>query len=203
MSGATNVVWHRGAVGPSEREKLLGHRAAVVWLTGLSGSGKSTIAHDLEARLVARGALAYVLDGDNLRHGLSSDLGFGAAAREENVRRTGEVARILWDAGAIVVTALISPFRSDRDRVRALVASGDFLEVHVATSLEECERRDPKGLYRRARAGEIRDFTGIDSPYEAPLAPELRVAESGQSDEVSARAVIALLETRGVLSARR
>jgi adenylylsulfate kinase len=198
--GATNVVWHAGTVTGGDRAKLLGHRGAVVWLTGLSGSGKSTIGHRLEQLLVDRGALAYVLDGDNLRHGLCADLGFSAEARVENVRRTGEVAAILLDAGVIVITALISPFRADRDRVRARIRAGAFFEVHVATPIEECERRDPKGLYGRARAGEIRDFTGISSPYEAPASPEVRVASDGESVEESALAIIGALEAAGVLS---
>lgn len=199
--GATNVVWHAGTVTAADRAKVLGHRGAVVWLTGLSGSGKSTIGHHLEALLVARGALAYVLDGDNLRHGLCADLGFSPEARVENIRRTGEVAAILLEAGVIVVTALISPFRADRDRVRARVGAS-FFEVHVATPIEECERRDPKGLYKKARAGEIRDFTGIGSPYEAPLSPELRVSASGETVEASATAVVRALEAAGVLPAR-
>lgn len=199
VRGATNVVWHRGAVSADDRARMLGHDAAVVWLTGLSGSGKSTIAHLLEARLVERRVLAYVLDGDNLRHGLCADLGFSSEARVENIRRTGEVARLLFDAGAIVVTALISPFRADRDRVRARLPEDAFLEVHVATPLEECERRDPKGLYARARAGEIADFTGIGSPYEAPLSPELRVAAAGESVDASVEAIVALLEDRRLI----
>lgn len=197
--GATNVVWHRGAVGPDERARLLGHRAAVVWLTGLSGSGKSTIAHHLEAELVRRRVLSYVLDGDNLRHGLCADLGFSAEARVENVRRTGEVARLLVDAGTIVLTALISPFRADRDRVRARMPEAAFFEVHVATPIEECERRDPKGLYKKARAGQIADFTGIGSPYEAPVSPELRVGERGESVEACAAAIEAMLVARGIV----
>lgn len=198
-SGATNVVWHRGAVSAEDRARMLGHGAAVVWLTGLSGSGKSTIAHLLESRLVLRNVLAYVLDGDNLRHGLCADLGFSAEARVENVRRTGEVARILHDAGAIVLTALISPFALDRDRVRARIPEGEFFEVHVATPLEECERRDPKGLYERARAGQIADFTGIGSPYEAPLRPELVVASRGESVDASVEAIVTMLEDRRVI----
>jgi adenylylsulfate kinase len=196
-----NVVWHGGSVGPGDRARVLGHRGAVVWLTGLSGSGKSTIGRRLEALLVERGALPYVLDGDNLRHGLCADLDFSPAARVENIRRTGEVAAILLDAGVIVVTALISPFRADRERVRARVPAGAFFEVHVATPIEECERRDPKGLYRRARAGEIADFTGIGSPYEAPLAPELVVAAAGETVDASALAVVRELETAGILPA--
>lgn len=181
---------------------MLGHGAACVWLTGLSGSGKSTLANRIEKRLVERGALAYVLDGDNVRHGLNADLGFGPDARRENIRRIGEVARLFVDAGAIVLTAFISPYRDDRASVRALLPEGAFIEVHVATPLAVCEARDPKGLYRKARAGEIRDFTGLDAPYEAPDAPELAVDTSeAELDECAAR-VIGFLEARGVLPQR-
>lgn len=199
-----NVVWHGGAVGPEDRARLLGHGGGLVWLTGLSGSGKSTIARRLEQRLFARGVLAYVLDGDNLRHGLNGDLGFSAADREENIRRTGEVAKLMVDAGLLVITALISPFRDDRDRVRALLPEGRFLEVHVATPPAVCEERDPKGLWKRARAGEIKDFTGLDSPYEAPSAPELVVAAKPSADRETGLtehtdAILALLEARGIV----
>lgn len=202
-----NVVWHGGAIGPEDRARLLGHGGALVWLTGLSGSGKSTIARRLEQRLFERGVLTYVLDGDNLRHGLNGDLGFSARDREENIRRTGEVARLMVDAGLLVITALISPFQRDRDRVRALLPEGRFLEVHVATPLEVCERRDPKGLWKRARAGEIQDFTGLDSPYEAPRAPELVVADREASDREAALsehtgAILAMLEARGLVPSR-
>ena len=200
MSGR-NLTWHGGEVSADDRARALGHRAATVWLTGLSGSGKSTLARRLERRLVERGVAAYVLDGDNLRMGLSSDLGFDAAAREENIRRVGEVARLMTDAGLVVVTAFISPFRADRDRVRALLPPGAFLEVHVATSLEECERRDPKGLYARARRGEIAEFTGIDPPYEPPLAPELGLG-TGEDVEQSAARLLGRLEADGVIPPR-
>jgi len=182
-----------------EREKLLGHRAATVWLTGLSGSGKSTMCRLVERTLVDRGVLAYVLDGDNLRHGLCADLGFDAVAREENVRRAGEVARLVTDAGVLVLTAFISPFRRDRDRVRALFDPGAFLEVHVATPLEICEARDPKGLWAKARRGEIKDFTGLDSPYEAPERPELRIAEHGGEKADNAAAIVRMLEDRAII----
>lgn len=202
-----NVVWHGGAVTNDDRAKLLGHQGALVWLTGLSGSGKSTIGRRLEQRLFGRGVLTYVLDGDNLRHGLNGDLGFSEKDREENIRRTGEVAKLMVDAGLLVVTALISPFRKDRDRVRALVPEGRFLEVHVATPPEVCERRDPKGLWKRARAGEIKDFTGLDSPYEPPLRPELVVAEREVVDKEAGLTehtgkILALLEARGILPSR-
>jgi adenylylsulfate kinase len=197
---ATNVTWHHGEVAPEERARLLGHRAACVWLTGLSGSGKSTLARRIEKQLVERGVLAYVLDGDNVRHGLNRDLGFGPEARTENIRRIGEVARLFVDAGAIVLTAFISPYREDRATARALLPEGQFIELHVATPLEVCEARDPKGLYRRARAGEIRDFTGLDAPYEEPDAPELRVDTSRADLDACAAEVIAGLEARGLLT---
>ena len=196
---STNITWHRGEVGPEERRALVGHGGAIVWLTGLSGSGKSTIARALEALLVRENkAVPYVLDGDNVRHGLNGDLGFGERDRSENIRRVAEVAKLMADANLIVIAALISPFRADRDRVRTIAGAFPFLEVHVATSLEECERRDPKGLYVKARAGQIRDFTGIDSPYEAPESPELRVGEG--TVESAAQAIVDALTTRGVLT---
>lgn len=192
-----NVVWHAGSVTSADRQKLLGHRGALVWLTGLSGSGKSTIARRVEGALIERGVLAYVIDGDNLRHGLNADLGFSNAAREENIRRSGEVARLMVDAGLVVVSALISPFRADRDRIRSLLPD-QFFEVHVATPPEVCEARDPKGLWKRARAGEIKDFTGLDSPYEAPLHPELVVGDVVAPVDEHAAKVLAMLEARAV-----
>lgn len=172
-------------IGRAERERLLGQRGAVVWFTGLSGSGKSTLARALEARLVLAGRLAYVLDGDNLRHGLNADLGFTAADRHENVRRVGCVAALLADAGAIAIAALISPYRADRARARSAAAGLPFIEVHLATSLAACERRDPKGLYRKARAGHLKSFTGIDDPYEAPDAPEVVIDTERQPVEAA------------------
>ena len=196
---STNIKWHEGLVGVEERERLLGHGAATVWLTGLSGSGKSTLCRLVERTLVDRGVAAYVLDGDNLRHGLCADLGFDAAARAENVRRAGEVARLMTDAGLVVLTAFISPFRRDRDRVRALLPEGRFLEVHVATPLAICEERDPKGLWAKARRGEIKDFTGLDSPYEAPERPELVVSREGGEKADNAEAIVRMLEERGII----
>lgn len=196
---ATNITWHSGEVSAGDRERLLGHGAACLWLTGLSGSGKSTLARRVEKRLVERGVLAYVLDGDNVRHGLNRDLGFGPEQRAENIRRIAEVARLFVDAGAIVLTAFISPYREDRASARALLPEGRFVEIHVATPLSVCEARDPKGLYRRARAGEIRDFTGLDAPYEPPDAPELIVDTSEADLDVCADRVIAHLEARGLL----
>ena len=194
-----NVVWHSGEVNRPDRERMLGQRAGTVWFTGLSGSGKSTVAVEVERRLAAGGRLCYRLDGDNLRHGLNGDLGFGESDRTENIRRTGEVCRLLVDAGVIVLASFVSPFRADRDAVRAMhVAAGmPFLEVHVEVPIEVAEQRDPKGLYRKARAGEIRGFTGIDQPYEAPDAPELVLATSALSVEASAASVVELLERRG------
>lgn len=175
-----NIVRHEGSVSREARERILDQRGCVVWLTGLSGSGKSTIARALEERLVADGHLAYVLDGDNIRHGLNSDLGFSPEARAENIRRIGEVAALFADAGVIVVTALISPYRADRARVRETVGTERFVEVFVDTPLEVCEQRDPKGLYRKARANEIPEFTGISAPYEAPEAAEVTL-EAGSA----------------------
>ena len=196
---ATNIVWHQGAVTRADREQMNGHKGCTVWLTGLSGSGKSTIAVDLEKRLWERGVRAYILDGDNIRHGLNKNLGFSPADRTENIRRIGEVAKLFTDAGIVTLTAFISPYRADRDQVRALMQPGDFVEVHVACPVEVCEQRDVKGLYKKARAGEIKEFTGISAPYEAPLKPELTIDTSGQSVEASARQILAHLEAAKIV----
>lgn len=192
-----NVVWHEPVVPRAQRWLSLGVRGATVWFTGLSGSGKSTIAAEVERRLLdARRQPTYLLDGDNLRHGLNADLGFSAADRDENVRRVGEVARLFADAGVVALVPLISPYRRGRDHARAIHAAAGlpFVEVHVDTSLAECERRDPKGLYKKARAGELRGFTGIDDPYEPPVRPELVLRpEDGSPAEQAAR-VVALLD---------
>lgn len=190
-----DLTWHAGEVDRSLRMRVSGGRGCTVWLTGLSGSGKSTIAHRCEQLLVASGRAAYTLDGDNIRHGLNADLGFSPEDRHENVRRVGEVARLMADAGLTVFAPLISPYSSDRVRVRRLheAAGLDFYEVHVATPLEVCEQRDDKGLYARARAGELLDFTGISAPYEAPTTPDLRVDTASTSLDEAASAVIALL----------
>jgi adenylylsulfate kinase len=198
---ATNVVWHHGHVTREDRQKVLGQRGATLWFTGLSGSGKSTVAHRVEQLLLERGRHAYVLDGDNVRHGLNANLGFSPEDREENIRRVGEVAKLFTDAGVLTVCAFISPYRVDRDRVRALMPEGDFVEVYVTAPLEVCEARDPKGLYAKARAGEIRDFTGVSAPYEEPLAPEIRVDTHEQDVDACARAVVEWLEARGYLGA--
>jgi bifunctional enzyme CysN/CysC len=192
MNMATNITWHSGEVGPEDRP----FRGATVWLTGLSGSGKSTVAVALERLLVSQGRPAYRLDGDNVRHGLNGDLGFSEVDRTENVRRVGEVARLMADAGVVAIVPLISPYRAGRDHARALHAEADlpFVEVFVDTPIELCEKRDPKGLYAKARAGEITGFTGIDDPYEAPLTPELvLVPEDGLPLE-QAQKVEALLK---------
>jgi len=190
-----NVVFHAGEVTREQRWAATGTRGTTIWLTGLSGSGKSTIAAALEQQLVARGIPAYMLDGDNLRHGLNGDLGFSEGDRTENVRRAGEVARLFADAGMVAIVPLISPYVADRERVRARHAETDirFIEVFVDTPIEECERRDPKGLYAKARAGELPNFTGIDDPYEAPRDPELRLVP-GPSAEAAAASIAALLD---------
>lgn len=186
-----DVVWHAGTVARDQRP----HQGATVWLTGLSGSGKSTVAVEVEHRLVAEGRPAYILDGDNLRHGLNADLGFSPADRTENIRRVGEVARLMADAGVVAIVPVISPYRADRDRARAIhdAAAVPFVEVFVDTPLEVCEARDPKGLYARARAGEVTGLTGIDAPYEAPEAPDLRLTPADGDPAAHAAAVLALL----------
>ncbi len=196
---ATNIVWHQGAVNRGDREKMNGHKGATVWLTGLSGSGKSTIAVDLEKRLCERGVRTYILDGDNIRHGLNKNLGFSPEDRTENIRRIGEVAKLFTDAGVVALTAFISPYRADRDQVRALMGEGDFVEVHVDCPVEVCEQRDVKGLYKKARAGEIKEFTGISAPYEAPAKAELTINTAGQSVEESAKQIMAYLESKGIV----
>ena len=194
---ATNIVWHQGAVTRADRERMNAHRGCVVWFTGLSGSGKSTIAVALEKKLWERGVRAFILDGDNVRHGLNKNLGFSPADRTENIRRIGEVAKLFTEAGMVALTAFISPYRADRDQVRALVQAGDFVEVLVDCPLEECERRDVKGLYQKARAGQIPEFTGISAPYEPPLQPELTLRTHAQSVDESAQQVLVFLEARG------
>jgi adenylylsulfate kinase len=194
-----NLTWHIGEVDREDRAAAHGHRGAVLWFTGLSGSGKSTIGHRVERMLIERGAFAYVLDGDNIRHGLNSDLGFAPEDRVENIRRIGEVARLFADAGGIVLSAFISPYRQDRDRVRGLMTEGEFIEVFVDTPLEICEARDPKGLYKKARAGEISNFTGLDAPYEAPESPEVHLRTANLSVDEAAGLVIRYLEQQNIL----
>jgi len=198
-----NLTWHSGTVTAGQRAALTGHQAACLWFTGLSGSGKSTLTRALEEALVSRGVNAYVLDGDNVRMGLNGDLGFSSEDRTENIRRIGEVARLFVDSGALVLTAFISPYRADRDRVRELIppdAGGDrFMEVWVNPGLDVCEDRDPKGLYARARRGEIPQFTGVSAPYEEPINAELEVDTGGQSVDESVQTVIAWLIRRRII----
>jgi adenylylsulfate kinase len=198
---ATNIVWHHSTVTRTARAHQRGHRSAILWFTGLSGAGKSTLANAVNSALFEQGLACYVLDGDNIRHGLCSDLGFSDADREENIRRIGEVAKLFLDAGVVVLTAFVSPFRADRDRARALVEAADFIEIHCAADLEVCEQRDTKGLYAKARAGEIKEFTGISSPYEAPATPELRIDTGSQDLETCVGQVLGFLEGAGVIPA--
>lgn len=178
---SANVVWHHATVTRERREAQNGHRGAIIWFTGLSGAGKSTLAHAVEEHLHQLGCRTFVLDGDNVRHGLCRDLGFSATDRAENIRRVGEIAKLFMEAGVIVLTAFISPFREDRNRVRGMVQPGEFVEIYCQCPVEVCEQRDTKGMYRKARAGEIGQFTGISSPYEAPDMPELVVNTSERS----------------------
>lgn len=196
---AANIVWHEATVSKEARQQKNGHKSAILWFTGLSGAGKSTLANALEHRLHAEGIHTYLLDGDNVRHGLNRDLGFSAADRSENIRRIAEVARLFVDAGTIVLTAFISPYQADRQLARSLVEEGEFIEVFVDCSLEKCEERDPKGLYRKARAGEIPDFTGISAPYEAPQAAEIVIASDRQSIAQSVEQIYDYLFTNGYL----
>lgn len=215
----SNITWHEHQVSRAERERLNGHKGCVIWFTGLSASGKSTIANIVEQKLYERGVRSYLLDGDNVRYGLNAGpgmlqelhgaefakrfgLGFSAEDRAENIRRLGAVAKLFCDAGVITVTAFISPYRRDRDAVRATLAGGDFQEIFVDTPIEICEQRDPKGLYRKARAGEITGFTGIDDPYEAPLSPELRLEGGAKDADTLAEEVVTHLEKEGIIPAR-
>ena len=195
-----NVVWHAHKVTRDERAVQKQQKPCILWLTGLSGSGKSTIANALEGELYRTGHHSYLLDGDNIRLGLNKDLGFSDQDRVENIRRIGEVAKLFADAGLIAITAFISPFRADRDLVRSLVAPGEFFEVYVKAPLEICEQRDPKGLYKKARAGAIKQFTGIDSPYEEPLKPELVIDTAAQSLEQSTQQLLDALRRAGRLA---
>jgi len=198
---ATNITWHQANITREEREQLLGHKGVVVWFTGLSASGKSVIAHEVESILHERGCLTYVLDGDNVRHGLNKNLGFSPEDREENIRRIGEVAKLFADAGILAMTAFISPYRVDRGKARKLLEDGRFIEVFVNCPVDICEERDPKGLYKRAKAGEIREFTGISAPYEAPENPEIVLNTDKLTIEESAQIVVSFLEQRGFIPA--
>lgn len=192
--------WHYASVIRSDREKLNAHRSFILWFTGLSGAGKSTLAHHIEAMLFDQGCRTYVLDGDNVRHGLCRDLGFSAEDRQENIRRIGEMSALFVDAGIITLSAFISPFQEDRDKVRHLVKEGDFIEVYCDASLDTCEQRDVKGLYALARKGQIPEFTGISSPYEPPLSPEIRVPTGKNTLEECAQQVIAFLRLHRYVS---
>ena len=194
-----NLTWHEGQVSRTERENLLSQRGVTIWLTGLSGSGKSTVAVAAERRLADEGRLTYILDGDNVRQGLNNNLGFSPEDRSENIRRIGEVAKLFTDVGAIVFTSFISPYRADREAVRAILSEGDFVEAYVAASLETCESRDVKGLYKKARAGEIPEFTGVSAPYEEPEKPELVIDTNGQTVDESADVLIDYLRKGGYL----
>jgi len=194
-----NTVWHEPDIYRADREKLNGHRSAILWFTGLSGSGKSTLAHAIEDTLYKRSIRTYVLDGDNVRKGLNKDLGFSDADRVENIRRIGEVSKLMVDAGIMTLTAFISPFIKDRDIVRDLVKPGDFIEIYCKASLDVCEQRDPKGLYKKARAGEIPEFTGINSPYEAPQDPEIVLTTDEHSIEECIKKVISYLQQHEIL----
>jgi len=196
-----NIVWHDHHVVKAERSAIKDQKPCILWFTGLSGSGKSTVANAVEAKLSALRKHTYLLDGDNIRMGLNKGLGFSDEDRIENLRRIGEVAKLFVDAGVIVLTAFISPFQSERDRVRALVNEGEFIEVYIDTPLEVCESRDPKGLYKKARAGEIPSFTGIDSPYEAPVNPEIHVHNNNISADAAADVIITYLRDKGYLDA--
>ncbi|MAE19873.1 adenylyl-sulfate kinase [Candidatus Poribacteria bacterium] len=197
---ATNIIWHQSEVNQAAREELLKQKGVVIWFTGLSGSGKSTVANQVANDLHQLGKLTYVLDGDNIRHGLNKNLGFSPEDREENIRRIGEVAKLFVDAGVITTTAFISPYRKDRDKAREVLEDGRFIEVFVDCPLEVCENRDPKGLYKKARAGEIKGFTGIDAPYEAPEKAEIVINTNDLDLAASTQKVIDYLSDKGSLS---
>ncbi|MCI2900455.1 adenylyl-sulfate kinase [Staphylococcus hominis] len=194
MSQSTNITWHDSEVTKEDRQRQNDHKSAVIWFTGLSGSGKSTISVALEKALFEEGKHSYRLDGDNVRHGLNKNLGFSPEDRKENIRRIGEVSKLLVDAGTIAITAFISPYREDRDEVRDILEDGEFIEVYTECSVEECEKRDPKGLYEKARSGEIKEFTGISAPYEAPKHPEITINTEIQSIDESVEHILNYLK---------
>jgi len=196
---ATNIYWHKGAITKQDRERLLQQNGVVLWFTGLSGSGKSTLALAVEEKLFENGHLCMVLDGDNIRHGLNKNLGFSPEDREENIRRIGEVSKLFSDAGLITMTAFISPYRKDRDQARGLLKDGEFVEIFVKVPLDIAEERDPKGLYKKARAGEIKEFTGISAPYEEPLNPELVIDTGKMNLDESVKTVIGFLEKHEII----
>ncbi|MTI85702.1 MAG: adenylyl-sulfate kinase [Firmicutes bacterium] len=202
VSKATNIVWHNNKVTKEDRHLLNGHKSCVLWFTGLSGAGKSTLAVEVEKELYKRQIHSYVLDGDNVRHGLNKDLGFSDEDRQENIRRIGEVSKLFVDAGLFAISAFISPFIEDRQKVRDLFNEGDFIEVHVKCGLEECEKRDPKGLYEKARQGIIKDFTGISSPYEAPINPEVVVDTEKLTIEECVEQVVNYLGNNGYINSK-
>ena len=197
---SSNLIYHQASVTRQRRNKLNDHHSVVLWFTGLSGSGKSTLAHALEEKLFQKGCRTFVLDGDNIRHGLNSNLDFSEKSRTENIRRVSEVSKLMMESGLIVMTAFISPFNKDRNEARKLISSGDFIEIYCKASLETCENRDVKGLYKRARAGEITNYTGIDSPYEVPENPELIVDTDKQSLEESVSSILNFLELNEVIN---
>ena len=196
----SNVIYHQASVTRQRRNKLNNHRSIVLWFTGLSGSGKSTLAHALEEKLFQKGCRTFVLDGDNVRHGLNSNLDFSEAGRTENIRRISEISKLMLESGLIVMTAFISPINKDRSDARQLISSDDFIEIYCKASLETCETRDVKGLYKRARAGEIKNYTGIDSPYEVPENPELTIDTDNQSLEGSVSTILSFLESSGIIN---
>ena len=195
-----NITWHGSEISAEDREKIMGQKGCVVWFTGLSGSGKSTVSRRVEQILLSSDVMVYALDGDNLRHGLNKDLGFAPADRTENIRRVGCVAQLFADSAAVCLTAFISPYRKDREAARGLVDADRFIEVHVATSLDACESRDPKGLYKKARSGEIPSFTGISAPYEAPENPEMHLDTEGRTVDECAQDVVDYLSSNGYIS---
>ena len=195
----SNVIYHQASVTRQRRNKLNGHQSVVLWFTGLSGSGKSTLAHALEEKLFQKDCRTFVLDGDNVRHGLNSNLDFSDKGRTENIRRISEVSKLMIESGLIVMAAFISPFNKDRDEARKLISNDDFIEIYCKASLETCEARDVKGLYKRARAGEIKNYTGIDSPYEAPENPELIIDTDNQSLGESVSIILSFLELNGII----
>ena len=197
---SSNVIYHQASVTRQRRNKLNDHHSVVLWFTGLSGSGKSTLAHALEEKLFQKGCRTFVLDGDNIRHGLNSNLDFSEKSRTENIRRVSEVSKLMMESGLIVMTAFISPFNKDRNEARKLISSDDFIEIYCKASLETCEARDVKGLYRLARAGEIKNYTGIDSPYEKPENPEIVIDTDQQSLEESVSNILDFLKSNGIVS---
>ena len=197
---SSNIIYHQASVTRQRRNKLNNHRSVVLWFTGLSGSGKSTLAHSLEEKLFQKGCKTFVLDGDNVRHGLNSNLDFSEAGRTENIRRISEVSKLMLESGLIVMTAFISPINKDRSEARKLISNEDFIEIYCKASIETCETRDVKGLYKRARAGEITNYTGIDSPYEVPENPELTIDTDNQSLEGSVSTILSFLKSNGIIN---